>query len=151
MLKSRVLAVSSIALVLALSGCSKNNPGATVWSGTKSAHTNAACWSEDAAVTPKACAQQLVAGASTSKSIPTVAVTADQTIGISVDPKVAENGWYVAIAGQRFNDQAITGTYFRFTFPRVSVPAAGYDMQIIAQGKDGATRGIWLYKLMPKK
>lgn len=80
--------------------------------------------------------------------VATVSIRTDQTVGISVDPDVAASGWYVAIGGQRFNDAAITDTYYRFTFPKVSIPEGGYDMQIIAQGKGNATRGIWVFKLV---
>lgn len=151
MFKSRALALAAVALVLTVSGCAKNNPGATVWTGTVSSHAQAVCWSQDAAVTPTTCAKALVNGATANNNIPSLEVIPYQTVGISVDPKVAENGWYVAIGGQRFNDKAITGTYFRFTFPNYSVPDAGLDMQIIAQGKRNVTRGIWIYKLLPQK
>ncbi len=143
-------ALISSVLVLSLSACEKPNPGASVVSGTSVAHSEALCWSEDEAITPKSCAQDIVTNAKADPSIGTIEVLADQTIGISVDPKVAELGWYVAIGGQRFNEDAITETYYRFTFPNVTVPAEGYDLQIIAQGKGNATRGIWVFKLIGK-
>lgn len=147
-IRPALAAVVSSFLVLSLSACEKPNPGASVVSGTSVAHSEALCWSEDEAITPKSCAQDIIANAAADPSIGTIEVLADQTVGISVDPKVAELGWYVAIGGQRFNDTAITSTYYRFTFPKVSVPEEGYDLQVIAEGKGNATRGIWVFKLI---
>lgn len=147
-LRRALVALFSSILVLSLSACEKPNPGATVWSGTSKAHSEALCWSDDEAITSKECAQDIVTNATADPHIGTIKVLADQTVGISVEPKVAELGWYVAIGGQRFNDAPITSTYYRFTFPKVAIPAEGYDMQVIAQGKGNATRGIWVFKLV---
>ena len=38
-------------------------------------------------------------------------------IGISVDPVVADAGWYPRINGQNITQSPITSTYYRFTFP----------------------------------
>lgn len=135
-------------LLFSLSACEKPNPGATVWSGSDSKHREAVCWTDQDAITPENCTQNIVELAQRNPDIAAIAVLPDQTIGISVDPKVAEFGWYVAIGGQRFNDEPIYETYYRFTFPKVSIPQTGYDMQIISQGKGNATRGIWVFKLI---
>lgn len=136
---------------LSLTSCSKHNPGATVWSGTSSAHSEALCWSADAAVTPDSCAQDLVTGAITGPDVAEVPVQKEQILGISVDPVVAEKGWYIAIGGTRINEEAITSTYYRFSFPVESVPAEGYTLQVVAQGTGSATRGLWLFRLVGKK
>lgn len=136
---------------MSLTSCSKHNPGATVWSGTSSAHREALCWSEDAAVTPDNCAQDIVAGAMTGPDVAEISVQKEQTLGISVDPKVAEKGWYIAIGGTRINENPITSTYYRFAFPVESVPAEGYTLQVVAQGTGSATRGLWLFRLVGKK
>ncbi len=149
MLKSRV-AIASVTVVLALglTACEKPNPGATVWSGTHSEHREAVCWTAQTAITPENCAEEIIASALSNTKVGTIEVMSEQTIGISVDPEVADLGWYVGIAGQRFNETAIYETYYRFTFPRVAVPESGFDLQIIAQGKGNATRGIWVFKLV---
>jgi hypothetical protein len=135
--KSKVIAPVLIALLgLGLAACQKPNPGVSVWSGTNSVHREAVCWTELDAITPEGCAQTIIE------------ILSDQTVGISVDPEVAEFGWYIAIGGQRFNDSPIHETYYRFTFPKVAIPTSGYDMQIISQGKGSATRGIWVFKLI---
>jgi hypothetical protein len=148
-LKSRVAIASiTVALALGLTACEKPNPGVTVWSGTHSEHREAVCWTTQTAITPENCAEEIISSALSDTKVGTIDVMSEQTIGISVDPEVADLGWYVGIAGQRFNETAIYETYYRFTFPRVAVPESGFDLQIIAQGKGNATRGIWVFKLV---
>jgi hypothetical protein len=132
-LKSRVAIASiTVALALGLTACEKPNPGATVWSGTHSEHREAVCWTAQTAITPENCAEEIIASALSDTKVGTIEVMSEQTIGISVDPEVADLGWYVGIAGQRFNETAIYETYYRFTFPRVAVPESGFDLQSIA-------------------
>ena len=143
-----ILLILTSLLAVTLTACEKPNPGITVWSGTQSEHREAVCWTDQDAITPEECAQDIVLSALNDPEVATISTLPDQTVGISVDPDVAELGWYVAIGGQRFNDGAIYSTYYRFTFPKVSIPEGGYDMQVIAQGKGNATRGIWVFKLI---
>lgn len=150
MTKLRAISLVTVLTVGLLSGCTKPNPGATVFSGAVSAHREALCWSADAAVTPENCAQDIVDQAMSGPDVATIPVTHDQTMGISVDKAVAENGWFVSIGGQRLNDKPITETYYRFTFPSVTFPADGYQLQVIAAGKGNATRGLWVFKLTEK-
>jgi hypothetical protein len=147
--KSKVFAPVLIALLgLGLAACQKPNPGVSVWSGTNSVHREAVCWTELDAITPEGCAQTIVESAINSPEVGTIEILSDQTVGISVDPEIAEFGWYIAIGGQRFNNLPIHETYYRFTFPKVAIPTSGYDMQVISQGKGSATRGIWVFKLI---
>ena len=120
MSKPKVIAPVFIALLgLTLSACQKPNPGVSVWSGTNSVHSEAICWTQQDAITPEECAQTIVESAINSPEVGTIEILSDQTVGISVDPDVAEFGWYIAIGGQRFNDSPIHETYYRFTFPKV--------------------------------
>ncbi len=80
--------------------------------------------------------------------VPTVKVIPGSTVGISVDPVVADNGWFPAIQGQRLSQTPIKSTYFRFTFPQAQIPADGYTLEIIGRGSQATdTRGIWVFKL----
>ncbi len=149
MKKTQIISICAILVsAIGLTSCEKPNPGVTVWSGTNSEHREAVCWTEQDAITPEECAQDIVLSALNDPEVATIPVLADQTVGISVDPDVAEHGWFVAVGGQRFNDGAIYSTYYRLTFPKVYIPEGGYDMQVIAQGKGNATRGIWVFKLI---
>ena len=143
---------SGVAVVLActLTACEKPNPEATITTGTSSAHGQALCWAQDAAISAQSCAESLVAGAINNPDTPTVQLVADETVGISVDPKVAEFGWYAAIGGQRLTAKPLYGTYYRFTFPQSAIPDAGFSLQIIAQNAQNSARGIWVFRLVSK-
>jgi hypothetical protein len=136
---------------LALAGCEKPNPGVTVWSGTNSEHVQALCWEheEGTALGAGTCAEDVVARAQQGSGITTIDVRPGNTVGISVDPVVAESGWSVQIAGQPLATN-LTETYFRFSFPQ-NVPAGGegFIMEVTAQAGDTGNRGLWFFRLLP--
>ena len=67
------------------------------------------------------------------------------TVGISVDPIVAEGGWSLQIGGQALASD-LTDAYYRFTFPeQVATDGPGYTLQVIAAGQ--AQRGARLLVL----
>jgi len=140
-----LLAVPALAVVaLGLPACDKPNPGASAYSGTSSAYRQAACWApEGSYLSADSCSADQIAPPDSS-TIPTVA---GQTIGISVDPSVAEIGWFPVLGNTRLTDSPITDTYFRFT-PTQAQVAAPTTLSVLA-GDDGGTRGIWTYKLVP--
>ena len=137
-------------LACSLTACEKPKPVVTVTSGTSSASGQALCWASSNTISAQTCAESLVAGALNNPDTPTVKIVSDQTLGISVDPKVAELGWYAAIGGQRLTTNAIYSTYYRFTFPQTTIPDTGFSLQVIAQSTQSAPRGIWLFKLVNK-
>ncbi len=144
-----VLAGSAL-LAAGLTACDKPNPGASVFSGTTSQWRMAACWSGTSApIDVNKCARDVVDNAKSGVTVGTVPVVPGQVIGISVDPVVADAGWTAKVNNQSITPAPITSTYFRFTFPDLSaVPAEGIVMTIVA-GKDGATKGMWLFKIVP--
>ena len=72
-----------------------------------------------------------------------------QTIGISVDPVVADAGWFPVVGGNKLTSEPITSTYYRFTYPGFdAVPADGLTLQIVA-GDGAKTRGLWVFKIVP--
>lgn len=132
-------------VVLSLSACEKPNPGASVFSGTTSAYQQALCWApEGAYLDEKTCANDLIDKAS--KGASSVSALPGQTIGISVDPVVADIGWYPVLGGQRVTATPVTDTYFRFT-PDAAQLGAGNGALAIVAGDEGGTRGIWMYRL----
>ena len=147
------LAVIALAAgtVAALSGCEKPNPGVTVFSGTNSERQQAICWSADAAesVEARGCASSIIQEAIDGGRVPTVNVVPGSTVGISVDPVIADHGWIPSVGGQQLSQTPITSTYFRFTFPEVTAsPEGGYEMRIQAAGENPANlRGLWVFKL----
>jgi hypothetical protein len=148
--KFALAAVALAATSLVLSGCTKPAPGASVFSGTVTKHREATCWAFDGpALATGDCAQDLIAQAATGDAVSVIPVVPGDTVGISVEPVVAETGWFPVVGNQRLTSTPITSTYYRFTFPELQeVPAEGLLLQIVA-GTDANTRGIWVFKLDP--
>lgn len=141
-----------VASPVLLSGCQKPNPGVTIWSGTSSEHTQAVCWQaeEDTALTPRECAEDVLATAAAGSGIPVLDVSPGNTVGISVDPVVAESGWSAQIAGQTLVTD-VTETYHRFTFPeQVATTGEGFTLQVIATASPTGARGHWFFQLVPR-
>lgn len=148
MRSSRLIAAASVLLLpIVLTACTKPNPGATVFSGTSSAWREAACWAnDDNGIDATNCTEDLIAKASDGNVVGTVTVVPGSTVGISVDPVVAEAGWYPVIGNQRLVEEPITSTYYRFTYPDMqAIPVGGTALQIIA-GSEKA-KGIWVFSL----
>ena len=149
----RSLAIALVALSpLVLAGCEKPNPGVTVWSGTSSEHVQALCWQpkELGGLTPKECAEDVLTAAGSGQGITTLEVSPGDTVGVSVDPVVADGGWSLQIAGQTLAT-GLTDTYYRFTFPeQVAAEGAGYTLQVIAAARPNGARGYWFFQLVPR-
>ena len=143
-------AAGAVVLALALAGCTKPGPGITVFSGTTSANREAACWSFDGTgIDASTCAQDVLDSATAGDAIASIPVIPGTVVGISVDPKVADVGWTPRVAGQPLVAEPLTTTYWRFTFPEFQeVGDDGLTMEIVA-GEGDATRGIWLFQLVP--
>lgn len=73
----------------------------------------------------------------------------DDTVGISVDPDVAEAGWIVRVAGQPLMTQPLRESYFRFPMP-FGAPEEGFPMQVVS-GADSEVKGVWLFRLVPNQ
>ncbi len=147
------LAIALVALSpLILAGCEKPYPGVTVWSGTSSQHEPALCWQpeEIGGLTPNECAADVVETAGSGQGIAIIPVSPGDTVGISVDPVVAEAGWSAQIAGQSLAT-GITDTYYRFTFPeQVATDGTGFTLQVIAAARPNGARGYWFFQLVPR-
>ena len=140
------LVLAGVALVtLGLTACEKPNPGASVFSGTTSQFLRAACWASGTDyLDDNTCASAaLEQAAKNTAAVPTLP---GQTIGISVDPVVADIGWFPVLGGQRLTDTPLTTTYFRFTPTREQLPAGGATIAVVA-GDDKGSRGIWIFPL----
>jgi hypothetical protein len=136
------------AAVLLLSGCEKPAPGVSVFSGTSTEYRTAVCWAfESDALEPGDCAQELLTEASARDVVARVPIVPGDTVGISVDPKVADAGWTPVIGQQRLTSTPLDTTYYRFTYPDLQeVPADGVLLQIVA-GRGESTKGIWVFRL----
>ena len=154
----RLLATAAAgALDVAATGCQAPAPTVTVFSGATSDHREAVCWSSDATqVNLKQClsvgsndtqrADELRSG------LGSVPVRSDATIGISVDPEVAERGWYATLGTNRVNVEPIRDTYYRLTLPAAIVEQGNavplYILSVEGENTD-VTTGVWTFELVP--
>ena len=135
--------VLAVAATAALASCEKPPPGVTVFTGTTSERLAPTCFSWDGQIDPQQClndAAQKAASGQTAR----LSVVPENVVGISVDPAIAEQGWYPSIAGQRLSQEEITETYFRLSFPRVPANPQGYPLAIISEGEQ---KGVWAVRM----
>jgi hypothetical protein len=148
--RSRLVLLSLTAVVgaLVLTGCEKPAPGVSVFAGTTTEYRPAVCWAFDGeALEAGDCAQDVITEASTGDAVATIPVVPGETIGISVDPKVADAGWSPVIGQQRLVSTPLDTTYYRFTYPDLQeIPAEGVLLQIVA-GRGESAKGIWVFRL----
>jgi hypothetical protein len=151
MKRTRVALLATVLGVaaLGLAACEKPNPGASVFSGTTTKWREAACWAATGSIDANACAQEVIEKAASGSKLAEVPVVPGQVVGISVDPVVADAGWFPRINGQNLTQSPITSTYYRFTFPEFQeVGEDGLTMELVA-GSGEQTRGLWLFQLVP--
>lgn len=150
-----IAAVAGLGM-LSLTACEEPAPSATVFSGTTSAHREAICWSFDAseAADKADCSLDLEtqpvgdAAEALLEEIAIIPATPGETVGISVDPEVAEGGWLVSINGRPLNREPVTEKYFRFTMPPGPLRQGDAQLVIQALTDDGEqVRGSWLFGL----
>jgi hypothetical protein len=150
--------VVAIAALAGLAACEKPPPGATVFSETTSAHREAFCWSFDADREFDADADCSIKLESTEQfnsellaKVPVIDTAPGETVGISVDPVVAENGWLVSINGRPLTREPVTEKYFRFTMPPLRQGKGGTELVLQALTESGdAIRGSWVFGLDSK-
>ena len=142
------IVVIAAAAALTLTACEKPAPGVSVFAGTTTKFQEAICWAFDSpALEPGDCAQSLIAEASTGDNVPRIPVVPGETIGISVDPVVADSGWSPVIGQQRLVSTPLETPYYRFTYPDLQeIPPDGVLLQVVA-GRGDAAKGIWVFRL----
>ena len=148
------LALVGVAVTLgaALAACEKPAPGVTVFSGKHSDHSEAICWSPDAdrAVSEADCSISLSSDNAkrVADQVPVIPTDAGATVGISVDPVVAEDGWVVSINSRSLTREPITEKYFRFTMPPEALRQGNASLVVQALTSNGEEiRGGWAFRL----
>lgn len=148
----RLAAISAIAAtaVLTLAGCTKPYPGVSVVSGTNTVREEALCWSfEESAVSAETCAQDVLQQAVQGDRLPRLTVVPGDTIGISVDPVIAEAGWIPVLGQQELAQSPLKTNYFRFTVPSTTeLPADGARMGVFSLAGE-QVRGVWAFTIVP--
>lgn len=136
--------------LFALTGCTKPTPEVTIWSGTSSVVRPATCWAPDTNI-PQA-VRDCISQANTRPAgeIPTLAVAPGTTLGINVDPDIAEATWLPSISGQPLSQKPLSDSYFRFDFPSINIPDEGFILTVTARGTAAdQDRGLWLFRIVP--
>jgi hypothetical protein len=138
-----------------LAGCDQPTPSVTVFSGTHSDHREAICWSADAdeAVDLKSdCSITLQSTEDFNERlldiVAIIPTSPGDTVGISVDPAVADHGWQVSINGRSLTRDPVTENYFRFAMPAEAMRKGDAQLIVQALTSDGtAVRGSWIFGL----
>jgi len=140
-----VLACVLAAAAATLVGCQKPTPNVTVWAGTSSDHREARCWAYE----PNGTIDGTKCGpdAATTGAIK----VSPDTIGISVDPVVAEHGWIPVLEGKPLVSVPLKVTYYSFALAEADLQAVK-RLQIVSVASDGASpRGVWYFELTPSR
>ncbi|MBV7696726.1 DUF2771 domain-containing protein [Streptomyces sp. TRM70350] len=130
--------------LLVLSACDKPTPMATITVGSSSVHSEATCYSEDAALKTAELTECLK-----DSDIKSISVDPDETVRFGVDPEIADKGWTILMNGQPLTDSS-TKTYR--TIPGSVFFNAQYGAQgdstlvSIREGEQEVT-GVWSFKL----
>lgn len=115
--RALLLAAVTVGGAALTTGCAthKPTPLVTVVNGHSSANTEASCYSRDAhAVDARSCLKR-------GEPKVTVKVSAQDKLGIGVDPAIADRGWLVAL-----NDQS-TSDVIKKTFLQLSVDPSWFS------------------------
>jgi hypothetical protein len=149
-----LLATLPVAALALLAACEKPAPAATVFSGTTSENREAICWSFDAdrAFEQGDCSLDLTNAEEFNErlieKVAEVPTAAGETVGISIDPVVAENGWQVLLNGRPLTAEPVTEKYFRFTMPPGPLRRGSAQLVLQALTEDGTgVRGSWIFSL----
>ncbi|MGB3013517.1 MAG: hypothetical protein WBB41_02815 [Candidatus Nanopelagicales bacterium] len=136
-------ALLAVAATVSLASCEKPPPRVTVFSGTTSQWVAPTCFSWEGDIDAQQCLTQ-AAERVTQGQTKRLNVIPEKVVGISVDPSVAESGWYPTVGGQRLTQDTLNETYFRFSFPRVPASPQGYPLAIVSEGEQ---KGVWVVRL----
>jgi hypothetical protein len=134
---------SAVAVAAMVTACEKPPPSITVWSGTHSVSAEALCWSfEETSLGEGQCAEDILQG-SRAEGLPSLPAQPGNTLGISVDPVVAEAGWQIRAQGQPVVPETLETKYYRVT---TSTPGQPVTLQVVA-GREAQVQGVWLVAL----
>ena len=155
----RAAALAAVPLGIALLvGCTKPVPSVSAFSGATSANVDALCWSFDASqsVDAASCLGQKQGqsvtdlAADLQSKVGVIPVEPDQTIGISVDPQLANDGWFPVIGDTRLTVEPVTSTYYRFQLAAADLRKGSLELRVLALGDSpDVVRGLWAFELRP--
>jgi len=138
--------LSAAAVGALVAGCEKPPPAITVWNGTGSVYAPALCWAFEGSLQQGECAQEVIQGQAID-GVPTLTLAPGKTLGISVDPAVAEAGWQISADGQPLTAEPLDTTYYRVVAD--NTPDQALTLQVVA-GREPEIRGVFLVRLQPE-
>jgi hypothetical protein len=151
----RRLAATALAgtVLLGLTGCERPAPIVTVVSGGNSEFTEAVSWcfsGEGQSEEQGNCAQR-------AEEEPAVEVSPGQQVGVDVDRKVVERGWFVELSDPAENGEPQQGPvqeghYFAFTAPNLGQTGELLlVVRAIGEERDpSVTSGEWRFRLVER-
>ncbi|GGX84481.1 DUF2771 domain-containing protein [Streptomyces hiroshimensis] len=135
-------AVGAVAFgLVALSACEKPTPLATVTVGSTTVTTEAACYEEGQKLTESALAKCLA-----DESVKTVKVQPGDKVRVGVDPKMADQNWFVVSNGQRQTSQ-LKQTYTSLDGEQLFVNRMAQRLDKTAMMSVITKDGVWSVKL----
>jgi hypothetical protein len=137
-----MLAALVLGPAVALGGCGVESvPLVTVFSpGSGSITVEPQCWSPDEEVSEQDCAN--------TSNLGRIQVQPGATIGINVDPPIAELGWVPTVDGERLVAANLDGTYYRFALSESDfAESADSALEVYAVDAEENTRGLWVVQL----
>jgi hypothetical protein len=134
-------ALAAVALAAGCGGTSQ--PLVTVFTPSGgSVSVRPQCWAPEGAVSEQDCTIS-------AEEVGRLQAAAGETIGISVPPQLAEEGWVPAIGSERLTPQHIDGSYYRFALGEPDLQTGSVELRVFAvQGEEETTRGLWLFEIV---
>ncbi|MGH8867235.1 MAG: hypothetical protein ACRDYU_04480 [Actinomycetes bacterium] len=137
------LAVAVVGAMLGmalLGGCEKPTPLVTLTSGTSSVHAEAVCYAGDGGeISERACRQP-------ASEARTLNVPVSSSVGVGVDPELADQGWRITINGQPATQQILDTTFYRFGLSPQAFRQGPLELQVATVDGRQLT-GLWLFRL----
>ncbi|MEU3523686.1 DUF2771 domain-containing protein [Streptomyces sp. NPDC038707] len=131
--------------LLVLSACDKPTPVATITVGGNSVNSEALCYNDG----DKLSADSLKDCVKNADDVKSIEVGQDDTVRIGVDPKIADEGWFVLVNGRPATDlshetyRTITGN----AFFKAQFGTEGNTNTLAVQMGEKANKGMWSFKL----
>ncbi|MEU9700022.1 DUF2771 domain-containing protein [Streptomyces sp. NPDC014870] len=133
--------------LLTLTACGeKPTPLATLTVGTKSIHSEAACYNDGDAIKESQIQECL-----NRKAEKSITVATDDKVRFGVDPSIAENGWTIFLGGQNAEPEPYKKTYRTIPasafFSSQTGEATDQTQVTIVENDGKKLTGIWHFEL----
>ncbi|MDN3264779.1 DUF2771 domain-containing protein [Streptomyces sp. CSDS2] len=131
--------------LLVLSACDKPTPVATITVGGNSVNSEALCYNDG----DKLSADSLKDCVKNTDDVKSIEVGQDDTVRVGVDPKIADEGWFVLVNGRPATDLS-HNTYRTIpgnAFFKAQYGTEGETNSLAIQMGEKENKGMWSFKL----